>query len=142
MRVWNVNKSVNVVFVDFKSLFNARFPSSLRTCKLRFQLPSLRMSENVATKFASSFPCFNFVCKQMFMLDNNQFNEIQTFLVAHWTKNMPLNCYFNLNHEYLFTIVQTLKCNLRTLFRSSRPILNLETYYLGTARWKVTWNRQ
>jgi hypothetical protein len=23
--------------------------------------------------------------------NNNQFNEIQTFLVAHWTKNFPLN---------------------------------------------------
>jgi hypothetical protein len=71
----------------FKSLFNARFPSSLRTCQLRFQVRKL--GANFATKFSSSFQCLNFVCKQMFILNNNnnnnnhnhnQFNEIQTVL--------------------------------------------------------------
>jgi hypothetical protein len=73
--------------VDFRSLFNARIPSSLRTYQLRFQVRKLGV--NLATKFASTFQCLNFVCKQMFILNNNnQFNEIQT-LVDHRTKNVP-----------------------------------------------------
>ena len=46
-----------------------------------------KLGANFATKFASTFQCLNFVCKQMFTLNNNnQFNKIQTFLVAHWTR--------------------------------------------------------
>jgi hypothetical protein len=67
------------VIVNFRSLFNARVLSSLRTCQLRFQV--WKLGVNFATKFASSLiQCLNFVCKQMFILNNNnQFNEIQTF---------------------------------------------------------------
>ena len=42
-----------LVIVDFKSLFNTRFPSSLQTCQLRFQVRKL--GTNFATKFANSF---------------------------------------------------------------------------------------
>jgi hypothetical protein len=48
-----------IFIVDFKSLFNARFPSSLRTCQLRFQVRKLGV--NFAT---STFQCLNY-CKQM-----------------------------------------------------------------------------
>ena len=51
--------------VDFKSLFNARFPNSLQTCQLRFQVRKLGV--NFATKFASTFQCLNY-CKQMFIV--------------------------------------------------------------------------
>ena len=50
--------------VDFKSLFNTRFPSSLQTCQLRFQVQQLGV--NFAKKFASTFHCLNY-CKQMFI---------------------------------------------------------------------------
>jgi hypothetical protein len=48
------------VIVDFNSLFNARFPSSLQTCQLRFQVRKLGV--NFATKFPSTFQCLNY-CK-------------------------------------------------------------------------------
>jgi hypothetical protein len=86
-----MHEGTDLVFiVDFKSLFNALFPSSLQTCQLRFQacFQVRKLGANFATKFASTFQCLNFVCKQMFILNNNnQFNEIQTFLVDHWTKD-------------------------------------------------------
>ena len=46
---------VKVIIVDFKSLFNARVPSSLQTCQLRFQV---RNWARTPTKFASTFQCF------------------------------------------------------------------------------------
>jgi hypothetical protein len=83
-RVLNLTSTFSTanIIVDFKSLFKAQFQSLLQTCQIRFQFRKL--GANFASKFASSFQGLNFVCKhQMFILNNNdQFNEIQTFLVA------------------------------------------------------------
>ena len=34
----------------------------------------------------------SFINKCSYLNNNNQFNEIQTLLGDHWTKNFPLNC--------------------------------------------------
>jgi hypothetical protein len=56
------------LIVDFMSLFNARFPRSLQTCQLRFQVQKLGV--NFATKIASTFQCLNY-CKQMFIYSSS-----------------------------------------------------------------------
>ena len=53
------------VIVDLKSLLNAQVPSSLRTCKLCFQVRKLGV--NFTRKFTRLFQWLNFVCKQMFI---------------------------------------------------------------------------
>jgi hypothetical protein len=66
----------------------------------RFQVTFQRAVPKFVANLPITFPSSeierelrNKVCKQMFILNNNnQFNEIQTFLVDHWTKNVPLNC--------------------------------------------------
>jgi hypothetical protein len=73
------------------SSYTERIVTQKMLGQLRFQVQKL--GANFATKFASSFQCLNFVCKQMFILNNNsQFTEMQTLLIDHWTKNVPLNC--------------------------------------------------
>ena len=77
-----------VLFVDFKSLFNARFPSSLQTCQLRFQVQKL--GANFATKFASVFQCFNY-CKQMFTVQV----EINNSIESSWSSRLPRRFVFH-----------------------------------------------
>jgi hypothetical protein len=111
-----------------------------------------KLGANFATKFVSSFQCLNFVCKQMFILNNNnnRFNEINLLgspldqelsielLISTWTMNICLQ--YSSNIEIYFIV--------QTLFRSSRPSFELGNVTgkfatnLETARWKVTWNRQ
>ena len=71
-----------LLIVDFKSLFNARFPSSLQTCQLRFQVQKLGV--NFATKFASTFQCLNY-CKQMSIVQV----EINNSLESSWSSELP-----------------------------------------------------
>jgi hypothetical protein len=63
------------LIVDFKSLFNARFPSSLQTCQLRFQVQKLGV--NFATKFASTFLRLNY-CKQKFIVQVEINNSMES----------------------------------------------------------------
>ena len=74
-------------FSNFKSLFNARFPSSLQTCQLRFQVQKLGV--NFPTKLDSTFQCLNY-CKQMFILQvesNNSTMKWTCELVAKFAPN-------------------------------------------------------
>jgi hypothetical protein len=133
------------VVVDFKSLFNARFPSSLQTCQLRFQAQKLGV--NFATQFASTFQCLNY-CKQMFIVQV----EINNSTERSWSSGLPRRFLFHWIGYYYwvwtFVIVYKRSSNiemyLRTLLRSSRPISELGNVIgkfatnLGPARWKVT----
>jgi hypothetical protein len=67
-----------MIIVDFKSLFNARFPSSLQTCQLRFQVQKLGV--NFATKFGSTFQCLNY-CKQMFIVQV-EINDLKSTIMT------------------------------------------------------------
>jgi hypothetical protein len=135
----SVNKPL-LLSIDFKSLFNARFPSSLQTCQLRFQVQKLGV--NFATKFASTSQCLNY-CKEMFIVkvENLKLTIQWKVLVFHW-----------IGYYWVWTFVykrsSNIEINLRTLLRSSPPISELGNVIgkfatnLGTARCKVTWNRQ
>ena len=78
----------NKGIVDFKSLFNARFPSSLQTCQLRFQVQILGV--NFATKIASTFQCLNY-CKQMFIVQV----EINNSMESSWSSGLPRRFVFH-----------------------------------------------
>jgi hypothetical protein len=136
-----------LLIVDFKSLFNARFPSSLQTCQWRFQVQKLGV--NFATKFASTFQCLNY-CKQMSIIQV----ELNNSMESSWSSGLPRRFVFHwIGYYYwVWTFVykrsSNIEMNLRTLLRSSRPIPELGNVIgkfatnLGNARWKVTWNRQ
>jgi hypothetical protein len=76
------------LIVDFVSLFNARFPSSLQTCQLRFQVQILGV--NFATKIASTFQCLNY-CKQMFIVQV----EINSSKESSWSSELPRRFVFH-----------------------------------------------
>jgi hypothetical protein len=79
LNIWKTRTTVGSklsVSENRKIASRCRIASSV-SGTLHFQVRKL--GANFATKFASSFQCLNFVCKQMFILhNNNQFNEIQT----------------------------------------------------------------
>jgi hypothetical protein len=111
------------IIVDFKSLLNARFPSSLQTCQLRFQVQKL--GANFATKFASTFQCLNY-CKQMFIAQV----EINNSMESSWSNGLPRFVLHWIGYYYwVWTFVykrsSNIEMNLRALFRSSRPIPEL-----------------
>jgi hypothetical protein len=121
------------LIVHFKSLFNTRFPSSLQTCQLPFQVRKLDV--NFATKFIVQV-------------------EINNSMESSWSNGLPRSFVFQwIGYYYwVWTFVYKQSWNiemyLRTLLRSSRPICehgNVIAKFatnLGPARLKVTWNRQ
>ena len=76
------------LIVDFVSLFNARFQSSLQNCQLRFQVQILGV--NFATKIASTFQCLNY-CKQMFIVQD----EINNSKESSWSSGLPRRFVFH-----------------------------------------------
>ena len=84
-------------FVDFKSLFNARFPSSLQTCQLRFQVQKL--SVNFATKIASTFQCLNY-CKQMLIVQV----EFNNSMEISWSSGPTKKVCISLNWSLLLSV--------------------------------------
>jgi hypothetical protein len=113
-----VQRIKNLFIVDFKSLFNARFPSSLQTCQLRFQVQKLGV--NFATKFASTFQCLNY-CKQRFIVQV----QINNSMESSWFRGLPRRFVFGY-YYWVWTFVykrsSNIEINLRTLLRSSRSI--------------------
>jgi hypothetical protein len=75
---------VQVTFQRAGPKFVANLPISFSSSKIGRELRNeVRVHFNVWT----------FFLKQMFILNNsNRFDEVQTFLVDHRTKNFPLNC--------------------------------------------------
>jgi hypothetical protein len=130
-------------FSNFKSLFNVRFPSSLQTCQLRFQVQKLGV--NFVTKLSSTFQCLNY-CKQMFIIQVESNNSME----SSWSSGLPRRFVFHWIGYYYWvgTFVykrsSNIEMNLQTLLQSSRPISELENVIgnfatnLGTAHWKVS----
>jgi hypothetical protein len=103
-----------------RSLFNARFPSSLQTCQLRFQVQILGV--NFATKIASTFQCLNY-CKQMFIVQV----EINNSMESSWSSGLPRRFVFHWigYHYWVWTFVYKRSSNIEMKFRAQFP--NLET---------------
>ena len=83
--------------------FNARFPSSLQTCQLRFQVQKLGV--NFATKFASTFQCLIY-CKQMFIVQveiNNSMESSWYGPVGYQEGLYVIELVIIIEYEHLFT---------------------------------------
>jgi hypothetical protein len=108
------------LIVDFVSLFNARFPSSLQTCQLHFQVQILGV--NFATKIASTFQCLNY-CKRLFIVQV----EINNSMESSWSSGLPRRFVFYwIGYYYwVWTFVYKRSSNIEMKFRAQFP--NLET---------------
>ena len=99
--------------------------------------------------FGRTFQCLNY-CKQMFIVQV----EINNSMESSWSSGLPRRFVFHWIGYYYWvsTFVykrnSNIEMNLRTFLRSSRPISELANIIgkfatnLGTAHWKMTWNRQ
>ena len=95
------------------SLFNARFPSSLQTCQLRFQVQKLGV--NFATKFASTFQCLNY-CKQMFVVQV----EINNSMESSWSRGATKKICIWLN----WLLLSSMNICLQTKFKHWNVLTN------------------
>ena len=71
---------ISTYYCRFQVIF--QHAGSKFVANLPIMFPSLKIGRELRKKFASTFQWLNFVCKHMFILNNNnQFNEILTFLI-------------------------------------------------------------
>ena len=121
---------LSLLIVDFKSLFNTRFPSLLQTCQVCFQVQKLNV--NFTTKFTSRFQCLNY-CKQMFIVQV----EINNSMERSWSSGLPWRrfVFYWIGYYYwVWTFVykrrSNIEMNLQTFCEVCTQFLNLECMWL------------
>jgi hypothetical protein len=139
---WSLPKN----YYRFQVTFQRAVPKFVANLPITF--PSSEIGRELRNKVRKFISMFELVNKRSYSIIITNSMKYKPSWQAHWTKNFPLNCKFQLE---LWTFVynsSNIEMFLRTLLRSSRPIFELGNVIdkfatnLGTALWKVTWNRQ